>query len=175
MALGARQAKLIAWVGAAGLATAVAFTTGEEREVLTVYQDPAKPSLLTTCIGETGYVEEPGDIVAGARFTHEQCLEALYRRFDTYAEEIQRCGGDQLTLGQKLAFMDTLHNTGHFCGTTMAKKAKAGDLKGSCEAILMWRFVAGRDCFLDENRSFCGGIKKRRLRAYNLCVNAKVS
>jgi lysozyme len=167
--------KLVAWLGAAGIAAAVSFTKQGEAEVDGVYPDPADPHILTACIGETSYIAAPGDIVKGAQFSHEQCLEALYRRFSQYSDEIQRCGGDALSPGQKLAFLDFRHNTGKFCGTTLAKKALAGDVQGSCDAIYLYRYVGKVDCFDAANvnalHGTCRGIIDRRHKQHARCVS----
>jgi lysozyme len=169
--------RLVAWLGTAGVAAAIHFTSTGEREVDGVYPDPSNPKILTACIGETGFITRPNDIVLGAKFSHEECVAALERRFDTYAKEIQECGGSNLTLGQKIAFLDFRHNTGRFCGTTLAKRAKAGDLKGSCEAIFMWKYVAHTDCFDPANLNWaggvCKGIKNRRSQQFKVCTNAQ--
>lgn len=169
------RVKLIAWLGAGGVAAAVAFTTQGEAEVRGVYPDPADPRILTACIGETDYISTPGDIVRGATFTHEQCVGALFRRFAQYAPEIQRCGGDGLTLGQKVAFLDFRHNVGKFCGTTLARKASAGDVQGSCEAIYLYRYVGKVDCFDPANvnalNGTCRGIVDRRRKQHARCLS----
>lgn len=168
------KVKLVAWIGAAGVAAAVAFTTSGEAEVDGVYPDPADPHILTACMGETSYVETPGDIVRGARFTHEQCVDALLRRFAQYAVDIQRCGGDNLTTGQKIAFLDFDQNVGKFCGTTIARKAKAGDVQGSCDAIFLYRYVGKVDCFAPQNVNAlggtCRGIISRRNKQHARCL-----
>lgn len=173
------RAKLVAWLGAAGVAAAVAFTTGGEAEVDGVYPDPADPRILTACIGETSFVETPGDIRKGAKFTHQQCVNALYRRFAQYADEVQRCGGDSLTSGQKIAFLDFRHNVGKFCGTTLARKAMAGDVQGSCEAIYLYKYIGKVDCFDPANinalNGTCRGIKSRRRMEYAQCMAAEVA
>lgn len=163
------KARLIAWLGAAGAAAAVGLTASQEGTVLRSYPDPARPSLLTACIGETHYVVSPGDIVPGATFTEEQCTEALYRSLWTHAEPVIRCGGASLTTNQKIAFLDFNYTSGSFCGSTMAKKARAGDVSGSCAEILRWRFADhGRlDCSVRANQ--CWGLWERRQKEYARC------
>ena len=73
--------RLAAWLGGTAIAASlVAFTGGEEGTVLEVYKDPIPNKVvLTVCTGETGYVVTPGDIQLGAKFTAEQCADALER------------------------------------------------------------------------------------------------
>lgn len=174
MADNGSKAKLVGWLGVTGLAMALSFTTAGEAEVDGVYPDPADPHILTACMGETSYVVTPGDIKNGARFTHEQCVDALLRRDAQYMDEIVRCGGTELTEGQKIAFLDFKHNVGKFCGTTIAKKAKMGDLQGSCDAIFMYRYVGKVDCFDPKNvnalNGTCRGIMTRRQKQHARCL-----
>jgi lysozyme len=159
--------KLAAWLGAAGVAAALSLTVGQEGTVLRAYRDSV--GILTACVGETHYVSQPGDIVPGAKFTQEQCTDALFRSMAEHAEPVMACGGDKLTLGQKIAFLDFNFNTGKFCGSTMAAKARAGDVEGSCKELYRWRMAGGRDCSVRSNN--CYGVWTRRQAEYNRCVS----
>jgi len=163
------RAKLIAWMGAAGVAAVVALTSGQEGEVRTAYRDPV--GIWTACIGETHYVATPGDIKPGATFTREQCADSLIRSLAEHAEPVMRCGGDKLTTGQKIAFLDFNYNTGQFCRSTMALLAVRGDVPGSCKELLRWRNAGGRDCSLPENSKTCGGVWTRRQKEYAICLS----
>jgi lysozyme len=158
-----------AWLGAASLVTTVAFIQGNEGTVLPVYRDPT--NILTACTGETHYIVTPGDIKPGATFTREQCTEALYRSMWEHAQPVIDCTAPaNLTTGQKQSFLDFTFNVGGatFCKSSIARKAKAGDVNGSCEAILMYRFAGGHDC--SKDRHFCGGIWTRRQAEYRVCT-----
>ena len=164
--------KLGAWLGSATLvATAVGFTASQEGTVLHVYKDPVQ--ILTACTGETHYVAIPGDIKPGATFTKEQCSDALMRSLAEHAEPVIRCTAPAaLTSGQKLAFLDLSYNGGGalFCKSSIARKATAGDVKGSCDAILLYRYAGGRDCSRPENKHICGGLWDRRQKQHAICM-----
>lgn len=165
--------KLVAWLGAAAVAGAAAFVQINEGTVETVYRDPVQ--ILTACTGETHYIVTPGDIKPGATFTREQCTEALYRSMWEHAEPVIRCTAPaELTPGQKTALLDFSFNAGGatFCKSSIARKAKAGDVRGSCDAILLYRFAGGRDCSAPENKRICGGIWTRRQAEHRVCMGA---
>lgn len=166
--------KLGAWLGAGAVLTAVSFTQVNEGTVPRAYPDPARADLLTACTGETHYIVTPGDIKPGAVFTREQCTESLYRSMWEHAQPVINCTAPaNLTTGQKTAFLDFTFNVGGatFCKSSIARKAKAGDVKGSCEAILMYRFAGGHDC--SKDRHVCGGIWTRRQAEYRVCTEPK--
>jgi lysozyme len=165
--------KLVGWLGAATVAGAAAFVQINEGTVTHTYADPARADLLTACTGETHYISVPGDIKPGATFTREQCTEALYRSMWEHAQPVIECTAPaELTQGQRVSFLDFTFNTGGatFCKSSIARKAKAGDVKGSCDAILLYRFAGGRDC--SKDRHFCGGIWTRRQAEYRVCMQS---
>lgn len=163
--------KLAAWLGGVALAAGAAtFTATQEGTVFKSYRDPV--NILTACAGETKFVATPGDIKPGATFTPDQCTEALYRSLWEHAEPVIRCGGDKLTTGQKLAFLDFTYNVGGFafCGSTMAAKAKRGDVAGSCGELLRWRMAGGKDC--SDRANGCYGVWTRRQQEHALCIGS---
>jgi lysozyme len=54
------------------------------------------------------------------------------------------------------------------CKSSMVRRANAGDYRGSCEAYLMYRFVAGRDCALPG--SGCRGVAIRAQKRRDACM-----
>ncbi len=164
------KAALAKWLGgAAVMAAAAAFVSTNEGTALKVYRDPV--GVLTACTGETGYVVTPGDIKMGNTFTQEQCINALYRSMAQHAEPVIRCTSPVvLTRGQKLAFLDFAFNVGgvNFCGSTMAKLARAGDVVGSCNEFSKWKFAQGIDC--SKNPKICGGVWTRRGKEREVCL-----
>jgi lysozyme len=161
--------KLTAWVGAGAVASLVGFTSIKEGTILKTYRDPV--NILTACTGETRFVVKPGDIVPGATFTRQQCEDRLIESLWEHAEPVIRCTAPaQLTQGQKIAFTDFAFNAGgaNFCNSSMARKAKAGDVQGSCDALLQWRFAGGKDCALPGSN--CAGIWIRRKEDHAICL-----
>jgi lysozyme len=85
--------------------------------------------------------------------------------------EIKKCITSPITQGQYDAFVSFSYNVGSnaFCKSTMAKKANAGDLVGSCNEFKRWTYVAGKDCREPSNN--CLGIVNRRKKEYELCLS----
>ena len=161
--------KLSIWVGTAGVATLGAFVQVNEGTVLHAYRDPV--GILTACTGETHYVTQQGDITPGSTYTPDQCADALLRSIWAHAEPVIRCTENKpLTVGQKIAFADFNYNTGLFCQSSIARKAAAGDVRGSCDAILLYRFAGGKDCSTAQGKHTCGGVWTRRLKEHEVCL-----
>lgn len=68
-----------------------------------------------------------------------------------------------MTDGQKVAFVDAAYNigVGAFCGSSMARRATAGDMVGACDALLMWNKVDGKEV---------RGLTRRRAAERELCL-----
>lgn len=164
--------KLVGMVGAGAAAVLVAFTSMYEGTELGVYRDPVpNVNILTVCTGETHYVVTPGDIQLGAKFTKDECAGALSRSLAEHAEPVLRCTSPaKLTPGQLIAFIDFNYNTGLFCKSTMARRAKQGEVQSSCDALLLYKLSGGRDCSLAENRRICGGVWTRRKAEHKMCT-----
>ena len=163
--------KLAAWLGSAALlASAATLIIQGEGKINKVYKDPI--GVLTACVGETAYVVLPGDIKLGNAFTDAQCENALYRSMWAHAEPVIRCTAPAvLTSGQKIAFLDFTYNVGgaNFCKSTMARKAAAGDVAGSCGEFYKWRFAGGIDCSSAHGKHTCGGVWTRRSKEDAMC------
>lgn len=54
------------------------------------------------------------------------------------------------------------------CKSSMVRRANAGDYAGACEAYLLYRFVAGRDCALPG--SGCRGVALRAQARRDACM-----
>lgn len=130
----------------AGLAGAIALAafaiTAFEGRVTTVYPDPvthARP--WTYCDGET---QNPKP---GHQYTNAECdaeTAALVKKTD--AAVITCVGNRPLPDNTRAAFDSLAWNigTGGFCRSTVAVKAKAGDLKAACNAISLYDHAGGR-------------------------------
>lgn len=147
---------LIAVVGAGAAAVLLAFTPVQEGRVLKTYRDIG--GVLTYCDGATENAQ------AGRAYTPAECDAQLDRDLERHAAGIAKCVPmDRLTDGQKVAFVDAAFNIGvpAFCGSSMARKAKSGDMVGACDALLLWNRVGGREV---------AGLTKRRQRERELCL-----
>lgn len=150
---------LAAIVGSSVAAILLIFTPTKEGTVLKTYRDPI--GVLTYCTGATENAQW------GKTYTMEECRAQLDYDLARHAEGISRCVNmDKLTDGQKIAYVDFSFNVGvsAFCGSTVARKANAGDLRGSCDALLMWdkaggRVLPGLVLRRQQERAYCLGGK----------------
>jgi len=130
---------LLAIVGAAAAASLMILVPRNEGTVYKTYRDIG--GVLTYCTGATENAQ------AGKTYTPAECQAQLDKDLASHAAGIARCVPmDKLTDGQKVAFVDTAYNigVGAFCGSSMARKANAGDLAGACAALSLWINVNGK-------------------------------
>lgn len=147
---------LVALVGAVAAAALLAFTPKFEGTELTTYRDLG--GVLTYCTGATE------DAQWGRTYTPDQCRAQLDRDLERHAAGIARCVPlARMTDGQKVAFVDVAYNigVGAFCGSSMARRANAGDMTGACNALLMWNKVGGKEV---------RGLTRRRQAERELCL-----
>lgn len=162
-----RRGKVIVGGGtvtAAALALAVGLISSHEGEVRRTYIDRlGKGEPLTYCYGETA------GAVAGRTYTHAECLEALRTSAQAHAQDVAKCLPPKLPDATAAAFYDFGYNAGAstFCHSSMARKAKVGDLRGACAALSLYAVTNHKDCRIAANR--CGGIVKRRAAERELC------
>lgn len=151
-----RAAGVAGIVGAVAAAVLLVFTPAQEGRVLKTYRDIG--GVLTYCDGATENAQ------AGRVYTQAECDAQLDRDLERHAAGIARCVPmNRLTDGQKVAFVDVAFNIGvsAFCGSSMARKANAGDMVGACDALLLWNRAGGREV---------AGLTKRRQRERELCL-----
>lgn len=55
-----------------------------------------------------------------------------------------------------------------FCNSTIVKRWNAGDYAGGCEAVMMWKYAAGKDCSIRANN--CYGLIIRREKERRQCL-----
>lgn len=147
---------LAALVGTSVAAVLLVFTPVQEGRVLTTYRDIG--GVLTYCDGATENAH------AGKAYTPAECDAQLDRDLERHAAGIAQCVPmERLTAGQKVAFVDAAYNIGvsAFCGSSMARRANAGDMPGACDALLMWNRAGGREV---------AGLTRRRERERELCL-----
>lgn len=131
-----RRAGLAGIVGAVAAGALLVLTPRFEGTELTTYRDLG--GVLTYCTGATENAQW------GKTYTPEQCRAQLDRDLERHAAGIARCVPlASMTDGQKVAFVDAAYNigVGNFCGSSMARRANAGDLVGACDALLAWNKV----------------------------------
>lgn len=130
--------KLVGVVGAAAAAALLVLVPKNEGTVYKTYRDIG--GVLTYCTGATE------DAQWGKTYTPAECRAQLDKDLARHAEGVMACVRVALTDGQKVAFVDTAYNIGvaAFCGSSMARRANAGDMAGACAALALWVNVKGQ-------------------------------
>lgn len=148
------KAKLIAIIGTAAAALAVPVVKFYEGEVRATYKDPV--GIVTACVGHTG-----PELAMGQTFTREQCEDMLYRDLLKHTAALE-CVRSPMTDGQKAAFLSFAFNVGNgaFCGSTLTRKANAGDMPGACAELSRWTYAGGKQL---------PGLVTRRAAERQLC------
>jgi len=123
------------------------------------YQDPV--GIPTICYGEIDGVR------LGDTATRAECDAMLGARLAEFSAKIDKCLPETLPDSVHAAFLSAAYNigTGAFCGSSMARRANAGNIVGACDALLMWdkATLAGVKVRLP-------GLVKRRAEERELCL-----
>lgn len=114
------------------------FYESSNRHIGTPYVDKlGKGQPLTVCNGLTG-----PEVVAGRTYTPADCYRLEKRRYIGYEVEAKRLLTHWASYDpfQQATFLDFLHNKGegNFIGSTMRRKANAGDWIGACRENPRW-------------------------------------
>ena len=146
--------KLIAIIGGSAVALAVPLVQKYEGTVLRSYRDPV--GIVTACTGHTG-----PELKMGQTYTRQQCEDMLYKDLAKHADALA-CVSQPLTDGQRAAFVSFAFNVGEgaFCGSTLVRKANAGDIDGACAELSRWIYAKGKQL---------PGLIKRRAAERQLC------
>ena len=146
--------KLVAAIGGASVVLAVPLVERFEGTVLRSYRDPV--GIITACTGHTSL-----ELKMGQTYTRQQCEEMLYKDLAKHADALA-CVSQPLTDGQRAAFVSFAFNVGEgaFCGSTLVRKANAGDFDGACAELSRWTYAGGKQL---------PGLIKRRAAERQLC------
>lgn len=154
-------------IGAILAAAAVAVTTlliPHEGWVTKTYPDPVHGDRVpTVCAGVTDGAER------GRTYSDDECITMTTVAAVAHATAIAPCLPDALPTDSLAAFIDVTYTIGapKFCASSMARRARAGDLKGACAAIGLYMYAGGRDCRARSNN--CYGLVRRRADEIALC------
>lgn len=124
------------------------------------WENKAYPDVVqvwTACAGTTRGIKP------GQTFTDAQCESKTAMELVEYANAISPCLPRELPAETHAAFISAAYNIGPkaFCGSSMSRRALAGDLRGSCDALLMWTKAGGREI---------QGLVNRRRDERKLCL-----
>lgn len=115
-----------------------------------------------------------GGVSLGDRTDPVAAVQRAARDVVAFEGAVKSCVKVPLSQAEYDIYTDMTYNIGGgaFCKSTMVKRLNTGDYRGACDAILMWRFAAGKDCSNAANK--CLGLWKRRLKAYQSCEAAQI-
>jgi lysozyme len=138
-------------------AMAVQTVGGFEGLKLYAYRDVV--GIWTACYGETKGIKP------GMKFSKADCDNMLIDSLVEHEAGMRGClkAPDALPIQTYIAGVSLTYNIGPrgFCGSTVARKLNAGDIRGACDAFLMWDKAGGRKI---------AGLTKRREAERTLCL-----
>jgi lysozyme len=137
--VGAISGRAAAGGGAAAVLTlAASLIQPLEGRELRAYRDIV--GIWTICDGDTENVR-PEQVTTPA-----ECDSRLAKRVAQFDAEIRICLPAELPVESRAAFISAAYNigSGEFCGSSMSRKARAGDLRGACDALRLWIKAGGK-------------------------------
>ncbi|MBB3743745.1 lysozyme [Rhizobium sp. BK591] len=141
------------------LAGAMAIQTVGGFEGLKLYAYRDVVGIWTACYGETQGIKP------GMKFSKADCDNMLIDSLVEHEAGMRAClkAPDALPIQTYVAGVSLTYNigTGGFCGSTVVRKLNAGDIRGACDAFLMWDKAKGRKI---------AGLTKRREAERALCL-----
>ena len=157
-----KPAKAAKGAAAGVLVAAAAFVGPWEGERTEAYLDRiASPPVWTVCYGETRGVG-PGD-----RYTPAECRAMLMDALDDFYQPLIRCIPTlpQQPEGVQVALVSWAYNVGvgAACGSTLARRANAGDWRAACNELPRWNKAGGREV---------RGLTNRRAAEQRMCLEA---
>ncbi|MAR56012.1 MAG: lysozyme [Rickettsiales bacterium] len=162
------KAKAIGGVAGISAAAILAMHTlikpWEGREYV-AYEDIG--GVLSVCDGHTG-----PDIKRNHVYSDAECDAILAKDVAKHEAGLDRCLVNRKVPDQtKAAFISWTFNNGvgAACGSTLVRKANAGDLRGACNELSRWVFVNRRVVRGLENRRFRGDAT--RVSERTMCMS----
>ena len=136
---------------------AIAFTAVCAYEGLSLTEYPDVGGVPTICYGETRNVQN------GQVATKQECDERLSARLVEFNAGVNSCVTAELPDTRRAAFVSLAYNIGiaSFCKSTVVRRINAGDVAGSCEAMMMWNKVRGVTW---------RGLTNRRAKERDMCL-----
>ncbi len=143
--------------GSTVAAAAVALVAAWEGVKTVAYKDIV--GIPTVCFGETRGVK------MGDRYSMDECKAMLGDALVEFEQGMRACLTQPDAIPDKpyVAFLSLSYNIGTraFCGSTVARKANAGDIKGACNSIPAWNRAGGR---------VVKGLVNRRAEEQRICL-----
>lgn len=142
--------------GGAAIALATPLIMGFEGLYTKAYRDPV--GIPTICYG---HIE---NVKMGDKFTPAQCKELLQKDLPRYDKQVLKCIKVPMSNGTHAALISFTYNVGGgaLCKSSVARKINAGDLRGGCDALLLYNKAGGR---------VLKGLERRRAEERKLCLS----
>jgi lysozyme len=133
---------------------------------------PIKGDVPTLGFGQTQGVK------MGDTTTPIRALIRFKSEIDEYEGAIKRCANVPMQQAEYDLWVNMAYNIGptRFCRdkqgnpSSIVKALNAGDYKGACDAILLYKYAGKNDCSVPNNK-VCPGLWKRRLEAHATCLS----
>jgi lysozyme len=137
------------------LAVAVVLIGGFEGLRTVAYRDAV--GIPTICFGETKGVR------MGMKKSRAECDAMLAERIVEFDDGVDACIHVALPDNRRAAVVSLAYNIGvrAFCGSSVARRLNAGDVRGACDAFLLWNKAGGVEL---------PGLTKRRQEERALCL-----
>lgn len=117
--------------------------------------------VLTVCYGETVNIQR-------RRYTPAECTAMLNASLPKYGAGVQACLPDWTPVYTLAAFIVFAYNVGTSaaCGSTAAKRVRAGNVAGGCDALTWWNKVTNP---ITGRLVVSRGLDNRRAVERDLC------
>jgi lysozyme len=146
---------------------------------------PTKGDVPTVGFGTTTR-PDGSPVQLGDKTTPVEALQRKAKDLQKFEGGIKQCVNVPLSQDEYDVYVDFAYNIGTgkegvkdgFCWSkrggysTLVGRLNAGDYRGACDAILLWKRVGGQDCSIKGNR-ICWGVWQRRLAAHQKCLGAQ--
>jgi len=144
----------------AALLIAIPFITRHEGTALKAYEDVA--GIYTIC---NGAAHVAPDAVATSTECENLTRTLVGKTMEEVADLVPAVPPQTLAAYTSFAYNI---GVGAFSRSSTRRLAANGDIPGSCEAMLKWHLVNGRDCRIRSNG--CYGVWQRRIDERDLCL-----
>lgn len=127
-----------AGTGAAAILLAAGVIAAFEGYRTTAYADPI--GIPTACYGHTG-----PEVEIGQQYTKGECDALLSEDIASANADVHRCISAPMRTHQEAALTSAAFNAGPkiVCGSTLQRKANAGDWAGACAELDRWVYARG--------------------------------
>ena len=144
----------------AWLAVCVVFVAGFEGLFTKAYKDPV--GVTTICYGITNH-DRP--VKMGDQYSKEECIQFLKDDLIKYKRMVDNCIKVEMPPHRTAAMVSFTYNVGQgaLCKSSVARKINAGNVKGGCDALLLYNKAGGR---------VFRGLERRRAAERQLCLRS---